>query len=135
MATWSLCNSLLHKLRLGPGLGKRPHELGVAGGKHLHVREHRAQVVRQPLDHLRPSALRDLPRQDVAPDLLALQDQFAVYRQRGALLGAVDGGFQFLKPVGVAVRGVVRDAGKCDIANALSLSEIAVFFSRAKGKA
>ena len=100
-------------LCLRPGPRIRPHVLEVAGRKPLHVRKSRAQVVRQPLDHLCPPALLGLPRQNVAPDLPVQQDQFAVHRQRSSLLGAVDAGFQVLQPVGVAVWG--RHYGRRDI--------------------
>ncbi|MOA08030.1 hypothetical protein D3C78_1277640 [compost metagenome] len=48
----------------------------------------------QPLDHLGPPALLCLPGQNIVADLPVEQHQFAVYRQRGALLGAMDAAFE-----------------------------------------
>lgn len=43
-----------------------------------------------------------LARQNIAPNLPVQQHQFTVDCQRGALLGAVDAGFEFGQPVGIA---------------------------------
>jgi len=59
-------------------------------------------IVRQPLDHLGAPALAALALQDVAAYLPVQQHQFAVDRQRGALLGAMDAGFELGQPVGIA---------------------------------
>lgn len=50
--------------------------------------------MRQPLDHLGAPALLGLPRQNIAPDPPVQATQFAVDRQRGALLGGVDTAFE-----------------------------------------
>jgi hypothetical protein len=57
--------------------------------------------MRQPLDHFGAPALRALARQNVAADVPVEQHQFAVHRQRGALLGGVDAAFEVGQPVGI----------------------------------
>lgn len=60
------------------------------------------QVLRQPLDDLGAPALRGLPRQNVSADLPVQQHQLTVDRQRGALLGSVDAGFELGQSAGLA---------------------------------
>ena len=66
--------------------------------------------MRQPLDHLGTPALLGLPRQNVTSDMPVQQHLLAVYRQRGALLGAVNAAFEIGQPVGIALWG----GGKAD---------------------
>ena len=61
--------------------------------------------MRQPLDYLGAPALLSLPGQDVTANLPVEQHQFAVYRQRGALLSSVDAFFEVGQPVAVAFGG------------------------------
>ncbi len=99
-----LSNSLLDKFGIRPRLGKSAHVHQVGPRKPFHRRKGQTQIVLQPLDHLRAPALIRLPRQDVPSDLPVQQHQFAVNRQRGTLLGAVDAGFELQQPVGVTLR-------------------------------
>ena len=100
----NLSNSLLDNFRIGPGLGESAHVHQVGTRKPLHLGERRAQVMRQPFNHLRTPPLQRLLRQNVAPHLPIQQYQLAIHRQRSALLGGVDAGFQTNEPVGVARR-------------------------------
>jgi hypothetical protein len=70
--------------------------------KALHVREGRAQVVRQTLDDFGAPALLGLALQDVPTDLPIQRHQFAVDRQSRPLLGGVNAVFHFDQPVGIA---------------------------------
>ena len=99
-----LCKHRLHKLGVRPGLGKGPHVLQVARREALHVRECHPQVMRQPLDDLGTPTLGRLTSQDVAADLPLQQHQFAVHRQRRALLCGVDAGLQLGQPLGIVRR-------------------------------
>ena len=88
-----LCKHLLHKFHLGPGLGKGTHVFQVAWRESLHVRKRRAQVMRQPVDHLGTPALGALAYQNVLAHLPVQAHQLAVDGQRRTLLGTVDAGF------------------------------------------
>ena len=85
-----LCSSLLHKFRLGPGLGHGAHVFEITRRKAFHLREGVAQIVGQPVDDLGAPSLACLPGQDIAADLPVEQHQFAVDRQRRPLLGVMD---------------------------------------------
>ena len=105
-------NKLLDDCLIRPGLGKGAHVHQVGARKALHVREGRAQVMRQPVDHLRAPALGVLARQDVAANLPVQPDQLAIDHQRGALLGGVDAALQVGQPVGVALRLRAQASGQ-----------------------
>ena len=101
MIPGQLCKHLLHKWLVRPRLGKGAHVFEITRRKPLHLREGRAQVRRQPFDDLGPPTLLRLPGQNILADLPVEQHQLAVHRQRGALLGRVDAGFQVCQPVSV----------------------------------
>jgi len=75
-----LCKHLLHKFRIRPRLGKSAHVFEIARRKPLHLREGRAQVMHQPLDHLGTPDLLGLLRQNIAPNLPVQQHQLTVDR-------------------------------------------------------
>ena len=99
-----LCKHRLHKFAIRPRLGERAHVLEVARRKALHVREGVAQILCQPLNHLGTPVLAALASEDIAANLPIKQHQFAIDRQRRALLGGVNACFEFGQPGGVVRR-------------------------------
>jgi len=78
VAPWNLCSNLLHKFGVGPGHSEGPHVLEVAHREAGHLGEGAAQVLREPVDHLRSPPLMLLAAQDVAAELPVQQHHLPV---------------------------------------------------------
>jgi hypothetical protein len=101
-----LCNELLHNWLVWRGFSQRSHILKAPQAEALDPRELVLEIVGQSVDHPGPPSLGPLPGEDVPPDRPVEQNQLAVDGERGPNLGAPDAGFELLKELGVARRGL-----------------------------
>jgi hypothetical protein len=84
MTPRQLCNNLLHKLSVGPRLGKRSHIFEISRGETGHLRKRSTEVCRQPVDNLAPPSFSFLPGQNILSDVPVEKNKVAVDRKRGA---------------------------------------------------
>ncbi len=108
MTPGDLSNSLLDDWVIRVRFGEGTHVHQVRPREPAHVGELSAQIVRQPLDHLRSPAFVFLADKDLAANVPIELKQFAIDREAGAYLSSADSRLQLIEEVSVAgdLRGV-----------------------------